>query len=250
MECKDLRIRLSGKEIIKGISFACPRGKLTVIAGKNGSGKTTVLRALAGLIPFEGKITAGGADIGSFSKKEYAAKVSFMPQILPAPHITVTELVRFGRSPFTGFSGILTDKDKETADEAMFLAGIEHLRDKYADELSGGERRLAFFAMMLCQDADIMLLDEPTANLDAVFSKALLNRMTECRDRGKTVITVLHDMNQVFDIADNIIVLEKGELIFRGSAQDAAMDKIPEICFMLKAYRCTAEDGAEHIIYK
>lgn len=230
IECNNLSV----KSILRDICIKLNKGEITVIIGKNGSGKTTLLRALSGNMPFSGEITVDGKDIRRYKPNELSKLMAVMPQNLPAPDITLKRLVSFGRHPYTGFSGRLSESDNKVTDTAIEAAGLTDIADRAVPLLSGGERRLAYFAMTLAQCTPLLFCDEPTANLDAEHQKRLLSLLCKERDNGKTVVCVLHDINQALEIGDRILVLDKGALIHDG--KDAG--DLPLTHFGLNKYVC------------
>ncbi len=212
IECNGLSV----KSILRDISFKLNEGELTVILGKNGSGKTTLFRTLSGNMPFSGEIRINGKDITLYSTKERSGLIAVMPQNLPVPDITLKRLVSFGRQPYTGFSGRLSEDDNTAVDSAIEAVGLTDIVHRHLPLLSGGERRLSYFAMMLAQSTPILLCDEPTASLDTEHQKKILRLLTEQRSNGKTILCILHDVNQAIEIADRVLVLDKGRLIYDG----------------------------------
>ncbi|HHT57451.1 ABC transporter ATP-binding protein [Herbinix luporum] len=158
-------------EIIKNINISFKEGNITSIIGKNGCGKTTLLRTASNILkPFGGEITIGGKDIKSFKNKELAKKLSFLPQIRTVPNITVYQLVMHGRYPHLGFSRTPKNEDKEIVEKAIEDMRLNKYLDKNLQELSGGQRQKVYIAMVLAQDTDIVFLDEPTTYLVLIIS--------------------------------------------------------------------------------
>lgn len=250
IEIKNADVCIGKRKIIDNVSFKCDDGSITVILGKNGCGKTTLLKAVSGIYPHNGSILINNIDIQKLNATELSKLVSFMPQALPLPSITVKKLVEFGRSPYTGISGILSDKDRAEVEKAIKLAEIEDLADSNVDKLSGGERRKAFFAMTLAQNCSNVLLDEPTANLDVQYTSKLVSLMHLLKKQGKTVVTVFHDINSAFEFADSVIFISNGQVVFSGTPLQAQHECIPQRIFGLSQYKCIDENGAEHTFYR
>lgn len=234
IRCEDLTVKISAKEVIKNFSCTFENGSITAILGKNGCGKTTLLKALTGLYKHSGNIIIDNVSLTDYKKNELAKKVSHMPQILSHPPITVKELVRFGRSPYTGIGGILSENDRKVADDSICECDIEYLAEKRVDRISGGEQRKAFFAMLLAQDTQNVLLDEPCANLDAEYSTKLIDIIKSLKQKNKTVIAVFHDINSALEIADRLIFIDNGYCVFSGTPTKAIEEKIPEKLFSLR----------------
>lgn len=250
IECKNLCVRRGAKEIISNFSMRCLDGTITVILGKNGCGKTTLLNAVAGLCNYNGSITVNGIEVKAYKRKEFSKTVALMPQILTRPPVTVKQLVSFGRSPYTGISSILSPSDIKSVNHAVETVGIENILSQTVDKISGGERRKAFFAMLLTQNTDNVLLDEPCANLDAEYVGKISELITDLKQDGKTVVAVFHDVNTAFQIADQVIFIENGKCVFDGTPHDAMKNCLPEKIFSLKPYYCTDKQGNNTVFYK
>lgn len=250
VECKNVSVTLNRRTLLSDVSFMIKTGELTVIIGKNGGGKTTLLRAISGNVPYSGKILLDGNDLAAMKLSQRAKHMAVMPQILPRPPVSVRRLVSFGRQPYTGMSGTLTQDALKIIDRTIKESGLTALADRRIDKLSGGECRKAFFAMMLCQQARLLLADEPTANLDAEYSKHIIAMLRARKQAGDTVITVLHDINQAFETADRLLVIDDGALVFCGTPREAAAARIPQTLFHLQEIFCTDADGKQFILYK
>ncbi len=249
VECEKLTVKIDKKILVDDVSCKIPDGKLAVILGKNGSGKTTLLRAINQNIRYNGKVLVDGQDIKKMSLLDKAKLIATMPQSLPQPPVSLRKLVSFGRHPYVGYSGRLSPKDHQIVDELLAKHQLLDIADRRIDLCSGGERRKAFFAMMLCQQSKILLVDEPTANLDVPYVKHMLKALKACRLEGKTVITILHDINQAIELADIILVMDKGKLIFQGDAKQLMEDNIPEKVFQMQKIRCIEGDH-EFYVFK
>jgi len=201
-------------EIIKNINVTFEEGSITSIVGKNGCGKTTLLKTASNLLkPFRGKVTIKGRDILNIPNKELAKKISFLPQHRPVPNITVYDLVMHGRYPHLGFSRIPQKKDKEIVEISIEKMGLNEYVNKNVSELSGGERQKAYIAMILAQDTDIMFLDEPTTFLDINHQLEILEVIKKLKKMGKTIVMVLHDLNSALSCSDRVCLMEKGEIV-------------------------------------
>lgn len=250
IECKNLCVHRGGKKIITDFSMRCLDGTITVILGKNGCGKTTLLNAVDGLCNYSGSVTVNGVEVKAYKRKEFSQTVALMPQILTRPPVTVKQLVSFGRSPYTGISGILSPSDNQAVKHAVATVGIENILNQTVDKISGGERRKAFFAMLLAQNTDNVLLDEPCANLDAEYVGKISELINNLKKGGKTVVAVFHDVNTAFQIADKVIFIENGRCVFDGTPHEAMKNRLPERIFSLKPYYCTDEQGTKNVFYK
>jgi iron complex transport system ATP-binding protein len=209
--------------IVGHLDLVIPRGAFTVLVGPNGSGKSTILRSLAGLLaPRLGTVLLDGASIASLSSKELARRIGVLSQGPSAPEgLSVRDLVQQGRYPHRSLFGRWTPQDEAACDEAMALTGMEAFRDRPLDKLSGGERQRAWIAMALAQQTGILLLDEPTAFLDLAHQLEILDLIGDLvHERGKTVVAVLHDLNQAARYADHMVLLKAGSVIGTGHPRE------------------------------
>ena len=206
------------KRVLFDLSFELERGKFTAILGKNGSGKSSLLACIGSQKRYSGKILLGGREISEIPPRERAKQISCLPQILPPTQFSVRETVAFGREPYISFK--LSESDNEIIEKVIEKCGISHLKDKALTEISGGERQMAYLAMTLAQDADILLLDEPTTYMDAPNARELLSTLKAEVNEGKTVAAVMHDLTQAAKYADNIILIDAGKIVFAGSREE------------------------------
>lgn len=234
IECQNVSVRYAKTVVLQEISFTALPAQITVILGKNGSGKSTLLRAICGAVPYTGTVLADGEDLRQLRAGARARRVSLMPQLLPAPDVTVRELVSFGRQPYTGIGGILSRTDKEKVEDVLQKTGLLPLAQRPVTHLSGGERQKAYFAMLLAADTPHLLLDEPAAHLDAEYTGALCRFLQAERARGKTVLAVLHDVNRALSLADRLLVLSGGRAVFDGTPADFAGSSLPADLFGLE----------------
>lgn len=240
---KDAAVGYGRKALLEGITFDAQNGYVTALLGKNGCGKSTLLRAVCGNLGYSGSISADGGEIRTRRREQLARQISLMPQLLPCPSVSVRELVGYGRQPYTGMSGILTKRDREIAEEAISSAGLSALAGRNVAELSGGERQRAFFAMLRAQDTPNLLLDEPCAHLDAENSRRIAEFILSEKKRGKTVITVLHDINMALSVADMLVVFDEGKTVFQGDKREFLSRSIAETVFGLQKLSCRTEEG-------
>ncbi len=200
--------------IIKNINITFEKGSITCIIGKNGCGKSTLLKTASNLLkPFSGEITINGEKVSDMHPKELSKKVSFLPQNRPVPNISVYNLVVHGRYPYLGFSRTLKESDKEIIAKAIRSMELDSYRDQNIQELSGGERQKAYIAMILAQDTDIIFLDEPTTYLDINHQLEILEITKSLKRLGKTVIMVLHDLNNALAYSEKICLMDEGEIV-------------------------------------
>lgn len=190
-----------------------PEGEITAIVGPNGSGKSTLLKALSGqLRPAGGEIVLDGQRLASYDQQELAQAIGHLSQENVAPEsITVEELVIHGRYPHRGFLEPISDTDRKIVDQAIELADVGHLRDKEVGQLSGGQKQLVWIAMVLAQDTEVLLLDEPTTFLDLNHQLRVMETIQQLNaEENVTIAVVLHDIAQAVRYADYLIALKDG----------------------------------------
>ncbi|QFU20624.1 ABC transporter ATP-binding protein [Shewanella eurypsychrophilus] len=200
---------------------------LTVVLGHNGSGKSTLVNLLANQFsPEEGEVTLANKPLSAYGAKELAQTVAYLPQKLPeVAGLNVAELVRLGRFPWRGALGRWRKEDDEIIHNAMCETGVEEFKDILADQLSGGERQRTWVAMLLAQQADLLILDEPTSALDIQHQYQLMQLLSELNKRtGKGVIVILHDLNLALRYATHILALKAGKIAFTGEV-DVLLDE-------------------------
>ena len=200
--------------VLKDINIEFEKGKIYTIIGTNGSGKSTLLRVLTNFLsPAKGFVELNGTNIKNYTLNEVSKQISILPQVRNIPDITVETLISHGRFPYMGFMRKLTSEDYKHINYAIKTIGINHLRYKNVKDISGGERQKVFIAMILAQNTDIILLDEPTTYLDMKYQIDIMNLVKELNDNGKTIIMVLHDLNHAINYSDKICVLNNGYVI-------------------------------------
>ncbi|WP_439864727.1 Fe(3+) dicitrate ABC transporter ATP-binding protein FecE [Pseudomonas antarctica] len=219
LHAQQLDIGYGTTRIVQGLSFAPPAGKVTALIGPNGCGKSTLLKAFARILkPTKGELTLDGQAYASLSARQLAQHIAFLPQVLPVPEgVSVRQLVAYGRSPHNSLWGRLSGSDQSHVAQAMQRLELDSLADRALADLSGGQRQRAWLAMVLAQNAPVVLLDEPTTYLDISHQVELMDLMGELAAEGKTVITVLHDINQACRYADHLAVMHGGKLVADGT---------------------------------
>ncbi|MBK4215962.1 ABC transporter ATP-binding protein [Paracoccus caeni] len=219
---RDLTLGYGAKPIVTGMDLTIPPGRFTVLAGPNGSGKSTLLRALAGTMrPRGGQVLLDGASVPAMAARDLARRVGILPQSPQAPEgMIVADLVRMGRFPHRGLLSRWSDKDEAAVTEAFRLTRTADLRDQPLDQLSGGQRQRAWIAMVLAQRSRIVLLDEPTTFLDLAHQIEVLHLIEDLVHAGRTVVAVLHDLNQAARHADHLILLDAGRIAAEGAPAD------------------------------
>ncbi|MGQ3328927.1 ABC transporter ATP-binding protein [Halorubrum sp. FL23] len=232
--------------VIDGESIAAEPGAVTALVGPNGSGKSTLLKGLATqLAPADGSVLVDGRDVHAMDTKALARTLGLLSQESSSPNsITVEDLVYHGRYPHRGFFERTTDEDAVAVEEAIELAGCGHLRDREVGSLSGGQKQLAWIAMVLAQDTDVLLLDEPTTFLDLHHQMEVMEIIETLRDESDvTVVVVLHDIEQAARLADRMVALKDGEIRARGAPEEIVTEDLLADVFRVDADVVQTENG-------
>lgn len=217
---KKLVTGYDGRIIIPDMSIEIPNGKISTIIGGNGCGKSTLLKTLCRLNKIMGgEVVLDGKGIQSYPSREFAQQLGLLPQSPVVPEgISVVDLVSRGRFPYRVPMRGLQTEDYRAIEDAMKTMGVAELADRNVDELSGGQRQRVWIALALAQQTDILLLDEPTTYLDISYQLEILELLVKLnRERGTTIVMVLHDINQAARYADVIFAMKKGALVAQGT---------------------------------
>ena len=222
LEARGLVVAYDGKVVVDGVDLALPEGSFTVILGPNASGTSTVLRALARVLkPESGDVLFDGRALGEYGSKELARRMGLLPQDAIAPEgMRVADLVSRGRYPHHSALQRWTSTDDTATREALAATNTTDLAERYVDQLSGGQRQRVWVALLLAQQTPVMLLDEPTTFLDIAHQYELLDLLRDLNTQGKTVIAVLHDLNQAARYADNLVLMKEGHVIATGTPSE------------------------------
>ena len=216
LNIKNLNHSYGMVSVLKNLSFAVKKSDFFIIIGPNGSGKTTLMKIIAGIIkPQKKSLEILGHPVETYSRKALAKAIAFVPQTTAADFpFTVKELVSMGRSPYLGILGMEQEKDMEITKQAIAFTSMEHLAHRKCDELSGGERQRAFIARAICQQPQIILLDEPTASLDLAHQVRIMDLMEKLKKKeGVTIVMISHDVNLAAMYADRLLLLNKGQIV-------------------------------------
>ncbi|QAY61524.1 ABC transporter ATP-binding protein [Microbacterium protaetiae] len=209
--------------IVDGLELAVPPGRITTIVGANACGKSTLLKAMARLLaPTSGSVLLDGKAIHRLPTKQVARVLGLLPQSPIAPDgISVSDLVSRGRYPHQGALARWTKEDDAAVARALEATGTTHIADRSVDELSGGQRQRVWIAMALAQETDVLLLDEPTTFLDISHQVDVLDLLTDLnRERGTTIVMVLHDLNLAARYADHLVAMAGGRILASGTSDD------------------------------
>lgn len=220
LRAEGLTLGYAGRPICNEVTLAIPEGRFTVILGPNGCGKSTLLRGLCNLLPPRaGTVTLDGQDIARLPARRLARAVGLLPQSAQAPSgITVADLVARGRYPHQGAFRQWSPEDARIVAEAMAATGVTALAEREVEALSGGQRQRVWIALVLAQETPIVLLDEPTTFLDIAHQLEVLGLLQRLnRERGRTIVAVLHDLNQACRYADHLVVMAGGAVVAEGA---------------------------------
>ncbi|MEJ8476551.1 ABC transporter ATP-binding protein [Roseibium algae] len=237
-ETSELCIGYGPALIVQELDLSIPTGMFTALIGPNGSGKSTILRTLSGLhTPKRGTILLDGKSIASLPLREMAKRVGALSQGPVAPEgLTVLDLVRQGRYPHRSLFSQWSEQDTGACEKALSLTGMMNLRDQRVDQLSGGQRQRAWIAMTLAQETSIMLLDEPTTFLDLSHQIEVMELAANLvRNGDKTVVAVLHDLNQAARYANHMVMLKEGKVIASGPPKEVMTAKVIQDVFDVSA---------------
>ncbi|MDE5700222.1 MAG: ATP-binding cassette domain-containing protein [Lachnospiraceae bacterium] len=221
MKINRLLKKYDGKPVVDEVSFEIPKGKVLSLIGPNGAGKSTVMGMISRLIARDGgSVDFEGSDISKWKSKELSKRLAILTQSNNIQmKLTVEELVAFGRFPYSG--GRITSEDRAIIERAIAYMELEPFRDRFIDELSGGQRQRAYIAMVIAQDTEYVLLDEPTNNLDIYHATNMMKIVRRlCDELNKTVILVLHEINYAAFYSDYICAFKNGKIIKYGTVRE------------------------------
>ena len=222
LEASGIHVELGGQAILRDVDVRVVRGEVVGLVGPNGAGKSTLLRVVTGMLrPSAGTVAIEGDALGALPRRELAMRVAVVQQLPEAPPtMRVRDLVVLGRHPHLGLLARESRHDFEIVAEAMRSAGCDRFADRELGSLSGGERRRAFIARALAQEATLLLLDEPTSNLDAHAQVEILELVAELAASGSGVLLIVHDLTLAAAYCDRIVLLDRGEVVADGLPSD------------------------------
>lgn len=236
LSTKSLSLAYDGAPIIRDLNLAIPSGKISALVGANGCGKSTLLRGLARLLkPYGGTVYLDGQSIFNLATKEVAKQLGILPQGPVAPEgLTVKDLVGQGRYPYQNWLQQWSEEDEKIVHQALEITNLVSLEDRALDTLSGGQRQRAWIAMALAQDTDILLLDEPTTFLDLAHQIEVLDLLYELNQHeDRTIVMVLHDLNQACRYADYLVVVKQGRIFTAGEPHEVMTEEMVKEVFGL-----------------
>jgi len=237
IDVKNLNFFYGNIPALKDLTFSVSKGDFFIIIGPNGSGKTTLMKVMAGIFkPKTGRLKILNRTLENYTRKDLAQTMAFVPQMMPVDFpFSVLEVVLMGRSPYMGMLGVEQEEDLKIAEQALAFTGVEHLAHRKLDQLSGGEQQRVFVARAICQEPEIILLDEPTASLDLAHQIRLMDLMEKLKNEtGITVVMVSHDVNLAAMYCDRLLLLKNGKMVCLGPP-----DEVLTFQTLEAAYGCT-----------
>lgn len=237
LSAQHISYEIEAKTLLDGVSLHADRGQLVGLIGPNGAGKSTLLRAMSGILRFRGgAVRLEGRDLRSLPSKDVAAGLALVPQVAPYTHgFTVIELVLMGRYPHLRRFQIEGREDSRIARDAMRLMEVEQLADRTLDTLSGGERQRVFVARALAQQPRILLLDEPTSNLDVLHQLKVFDLVRQLVDDGLAAVAAIHDLNMAARYCDRLVLLSAGRMVAEGAPEEVLLPETIESAFGVKS---------------
>jgi iron complex transport system ATP-binding protein len=235
---EQLDIAYHDRKIVENLNLSIPEGKITALVGANGSGKSTILKAMARIMkPNGGTVFLDGKSIHSQSTKDVAKQLAILPQNPVAPDgLTVSELISYGRFPHQKGFGSLTKEDKEIIRWATQVTGMGDFIDRPVDQLSGGQRQRAWIAMAFAQGTDILFLDEPTTFLDMAHQLEVLKLLKRLNaEQGRTIVMVVHDLNHATRFAQHMVAIKRGRVVREGAPEDVMTQDVLREVFGIEA---------------
>ncbi|MCE4944999.1 ABC transporter ATP-binding protein [Streptomyces noursei] len=236
MTARGLTLSYEERTVVEGLDLDVPDGAVTVVVGPNACGKSTLLRALGRLLrPRRGAVLLDGTDLAKIPTRKIAQSLGLLPQTPVAPEaITVGDLVARGRQPHQRWWQQWSAEDERAVVEAMARTDVATLADRPVDELSGGQRQRVWIAMALAQETDLLLLDEPTTYLDIAHQVEVLDLVRQLNhERDRTVVAVLHDLNQAARYADHLVAMKAGRIVAQGRPGDVVTADLVRAVFGL-----------------
>ena len=237
ISAQSLSYRVDAQDLLDCVDFSVDAGQMVGLIGPNGAGKSTLLRAISGILRVqEGAVLLEGRDLRSIAAKDVATNLALVPQIAPYTHgFTAMELVLMGRYPHLGRFQVEGRSDNCIAMESMGLTETDQFADRTLDTLSGGERQRVFVARALAQQPRVLLLDEPTSNLDVLHQLMVLDLVRQLVDDGLTAVAAFHDLSMAARYCDKLVVMSGGRVIATGAPENVLEPGLIESVFKVKA---------------
>lgn len=250
LRAEGFSVAIDSAPILKNLDFSVRRGRFVGLLGPNGSGKSTLMRAASGLLPYDGRLTFDGREVAAWTAGALARRLAFVRQTTSLSFdFSVSELVLLGRSPHKGWLQGYTSDDSRSAAEALRQVDMDGFGERSVLTLSGGELQRVMLAQALVQEAEMLLLDEPTAHLDVHYQFEFMDLVRTLVGQGRTVIAVFHDLEMAARYADDVIVLSGGHVAACGSPAGVLTDDLIARVFRMRAVLHTSADGVLRIEY-
>jgi iron complex transport system ATP-binding protein len=250
LTAQNLSFAYDGRPVLKGVSLAVEAGEFAGLIGANGSGKTTLLRILLGLLPASGEVRLCGDPLESLNRREIAKRATIVPQETRIDFaFTVREIVAMGRTPYLGRFTPERAVDREAITRVMCETGISDLAERHVTELSGGERQRVHLARALAQRTRIILLDEPTANLDLTHQYDAFELVLEFARSGGAALAAIHDLSLAARFCDRLLLLSEGKIVAAGSPPEVITESNLAHHFALRASVRRDDETGGLIVY-
>ena len=248
IEIKDLSFSYGKNAVLNDITLTLNNKKLYGIIGPNGCGKSTLLKIMSGVLkPYKGNILLDGKDISTINRNDLSLKLGLMPQSRPTPDMTIADYVLCGRFPHRNIKGNTIKKDAEILNNSLAITNTTEFIDRRINQLSGGERQRVYLALLLAQETETVLCDEPTTYLDIKGNLSVMDILYRMKDDGKCVVSVLHDLASALKFCDEIVLMDKGKIIDTGTPETLIKNGNIDKVFGVTCKEIVTEKGKNYI---
>lgn len=247
IELRNVSAGYGDKDILQDVSLTIRPGEVMILVGPNGSGKSTLLRTALGMLPkSSGDVFLDGREIGAYSIREIAQRAAFLTQSRTVPNITAYRMVLHARFPYLGYPRQYRPEDRLIAEGALRRMDAWELGNRPMPTLSGGQRQKVYLAMVIAQQTQAVLMDEPTTYLDAAHQFRTMAMARTLAEEGKAVALVLHDLPMALENAHRVAVLEKGKLIKVGTPEEVYSSGVLETVFEVGVFQADTRMGIRY----